>query len=89
MPYFVPKGSVCIDGVSLTLAEVDVPAGLIGVALIPETLAKTTLGDLKPGHSVNIEADVMVKTVVHTLRHFLSHTPDALAGIPGAGARAR
>jgi riboflavin synthase len=75
LPYFVPKGSVCIDGVSLTLAHVDVAAGQIGVALIPETLAKTTLGRLKPGDTVNVEADVLVKTIVHTLRHFA--TPSA------------
>ena len=74
MAYFVPKGSVCIDGVSLTLAQVDVAAGFIGVALIPETLAKTTLNLLKPGDTVNIEADMMVKTIVHTLRHFAAHS---------------
>ncbi len=83
MPYFVPKGSVCIDGVSLTLAAVDAAAGIIGVALIPETLAKTTLGRLKQGDTVNLEADVLVKTVVHTLRHFMAHSSGLPTTSPG------
>lgn len=72
MAYMVPKGSVAIDGVSLTIAGVEVESpgpGSIEIALIPTTLAKTTLGGLKPGESVNVEADVMAKTVVHYLRH--------------------
>jgi riboflavin synthase len=68
MEYMVPKGSVAVEGVSLTIAAVDV--GAIEIALIPTTLAKTTLAQLKPGDAVNIEADVMAKTVVHYLRHF-------------------
>lgn len=73
MAYMVPKGSVAIDGVSLTIAGVNVESpenGAIEIALIPITLAKTTLGGLKPGDAVNVEADVMAKTVVHYLRHF-------------------
>ena len=84
MPYFVPKGSVCIDGVSLTLAKVDAAAGMIEVALIPETLAKTTLGRLKDGDMVNLEADVLVKTIVHTLRHFVANSSGMLTAGPGA-----
>jgi len=84
MPYFVPKGSVCIDGVSLTLAKVDAAAGMIEVALIPETLAKTTLGRLKEGDMVNLEADVLVKTIVHTLRHFVANSSGMLTAGPGA-----
>lgn len=144
-PYLTPKGSVCIDGVSLTIAELfpsgqaapgqtpghaptpgatpapeasDGPArggrdhaagdgaaegggggavgsggeggsgssgsgaggaggGAFSVALIPTTLAKTTLGALKPGARVNIECDVLTKAVVHTLRTSL---PTILAG---------
>lgn len=70
MAYMVPKGSVALDGVSLTLAGVDVAGSAIEIALIPTTLAKTTLGALGPGDSINVEADVMAKTVVHYMRHF-------------------
>ena len=69
MEYMTPKGSVCIEGVSLTIAEVQ-PREWFEVALIPVTLVKTTLGDLKAGESVNLEADVFAKTVVHWLKHY-------------------
>jgi riboflavin synthase len=72
--YLVPKGSVCVDGVSLTVAAVQTPAaphaGWFEVALIPVTLERTTLAALKPGDEVNIEMDVMAKTIVHYLEHF-------------------
>jgi len=79
MKWMVPKGSVALDGVSLTLAAVDVGAGsgavsAIEIALIPTTLAKTTLGGLKVGDLINVEADVMAKTVVHYLEHFAGAT---------------
>jgi riboflavin synthase len=57
----VPKGSGAIDGVSLTV--VDVEATGFDVALIPHTLAVTTLGERKPGDRVNLEADVLGKYV--------------------------
>jgi riboflavin synthase len=57
------KGSVAIDGVSLTLATVDPSAGLFAVALIPTTLALTTLDALKIGDAVNIETDMIGKWV--------------------------
>ena len=57
----VSKGSVAIDGVSLTL--VDVTADQFSVALIPHTLAVTTLGALEPGDPVNIETDLLAKYV--------------------------
>ncbi|HTU26870.1 MAG TPA: riboflavin synthase, partial [Pirellulales bacterium] len=57
----VPKGSVTVDGVSLTL--VDVAADRFSVALIPHTLAATTLGALAVGDTVNIETDVLAKYV--------------------------
>jgi riboflavin synthase len=59
--YLVEKGSVSIGGVSLTVAEVD-GAG-IAVALVPHTLAVTTLGGLEPGDQVNVEVDVLAKYV--------------------------
>ncbi|MEM7622914.1 MAG: riboflavin synthase [Planctomycetota bacterium] len=71
--FLVPKGSVCIDGVSLTIAALNAAEGWFEVALIPETLAKTTLGDLKVGDTVNLEMDVLSKTIVHYLETFLEH----------------
>src|SRR2546422_69195 len=62
----VPKGSVCIDGVSLTIAGLSAKG--FHVALIPSTIKQTTLGLLRPGDSVNLEADLIAKTVVHWLR---------------------
>ncbi|MEX0876713.1 MAG: riboflavin synthase, partial [Phycisphaerales bacterium] len=67
MRYMVPKGSVTIDGVSLTLADLDVEAGWIEVALIPETLERTNLMDRAVGDRVNMECDVLVKTIVETM----------------------
>src|SRR5262249_51334907 len=61
----VPKGSIAVDGVSLTLVDVS-PAGF-SVALIPHTLAATTLGFKKPGESVNLETDVLAKYVTRYL----------------------
>jgi riboflavin synthase len=55
----VPKGSVAVDGVSLTL--VDVAADRFSVALIPHTLANTTLGFKQPGAAVNLETDLVAK----------------------------
>ena len=57
----VSKGSIAVDGVSLTL--VDVTADRFSVALIPHTLAMTTLGALRPGDSVNLETDLLAKYV--------------------------
>jgi riboflavin synthase len=59
--YLVEKGSVTVEGVSLTVAELD-EAGF-AVALVPHTLAVTTLGGLAPGDPVNIEVDVLAKYV--------------------------
>jgi len=61
LPLMVPKGSIAIDGVSLTL--VDVTDVGFSVMLIPHTLAATTLGTLKPGDRVNIETDMLAKHV--------------------------
>ncbi len=59
--YVVEKGSVALDGVSLTAVEVAEQG--FGVALIPETLARTTLGSLEPGRVINVEVDVLAKYV--------------------------
>ena len=62
----IPRGSIAIDGVSLTLARVH--DDRFEVALIPETLERTTLGKLVVGDVVNIEADILAKTVLHQLQ---------------------
>jgi riboflavin synthase len=65
--FVVEKGSVTINGVSLTVARLD---GLQAeIAIIPQTLAATNLGDLSPGDSFNFEADVLGKYVARVLAH--------------------
>ncbi len=59
--YCVEKGSIAVDGTSLTVAAVD--DGGFAVALIPHTLEATTLGSLEPGDPVNLEVDVLAKYV--------------------------
>jgi riboflavin synthase len=63
--FIVPKGSVAIDGVSLTVASVK--ASHFEVALIPTTLRLTTLGKKQPGWPFNLETDVLSKTIVSWL----------------------
>lgn len=70
MEWVAPKGSVTIEGVSLTIADVNVQRATFGVALIPTTLELTTLGALREGSRVNLEGDVIAKTVVHWLKHY-------------------
>lgn len=65
MNYIIPRGSVAIDGVSLTLARVREDS--FDVALIPATLELTTLGQREAGDQVNIEADILAKTIVHQM----------------------
>lgn len=69
--YLLPKGSICLDGVSLTLARVSGP--WFEVALIPTTLAITQLGRREEGWPLNVECDVMVKAVVETVERALAH----------------
>ena len=59
--YVVEKGSIAVDGVSLTVARVDDRG--FDVSLIPETLERTTLGSAEPGRNVNLEVDVIAKYV--------------------------
>jgi len=63
--YCVEKGSVTVDGVSLTVAELLEDA--FAVALVPHTLSATTLRDLAPGQAVNLEVDVLAKYVERLL----------------------
>lgn len=66
MRYVIPKGAIALDGVSLTV--VDVRAGCFSVVLIPTTLERTTFGKRREGDSLNIETDIISRTVVHTLQ---------------------
>jgi riboflavin synthase len=74
--YVVPKGSITVDGVSLTV--VDVHADSFTVSLIPETLARTTLGTRAAGDRVNLETDVIARHVEKLLPHYVA------AYLPGA-----
>lgn len=65
----VVKGSVAVDGISLTIAQMDKES--FTIAIIPETLKRTTLGAAKPGDAVNIETDILVKTVRKQLDEIL------------------
>jgi riboflavin synthase len=84
MPFIIPKGSIAIDGVSLTIASVETDT--FSVALIPTTLAVTTLGLLKVGDKVNIETDILARTIVTTLRRLYGRgeSPAAESGPPPA-----
>jgi riboflavin synthase len=70
--YCVEKGSIAVDGVSLTIAGLR--DGAFEVALIPHTLERTTLGALQPGDEVNLEVDMLAK-YVEKLTH-----PDTISG---------
>lgn len=65
----IVKGSVAVDGISLTVAEADQTG--FSVAIIPQTMIKTTLGSAKVGDIVNIETDLIVKTIKKQLEKIL------------------
>jgi riboflavin synthase len=65
LPYVVERGSIAIEGVSLTVAAVDDP--VVEVSLIPETLERTTLGSVEPGDRANVECDVLARYVARQL----------------------
>ncbi|GAB4243008.1 MAG: riboflavin synthase [Thermoleophilia bacterium] len=64
-PFLAPKGSVAVDGISLTVMEVEKSEFVVGI--IPHTLAATTLAAARPGTRVNLEADVLARYVHQTL----------------------
>jgi riboflavin synthase alpha subunit len=68
LPCIVPKGGVAVEGVSLTVASADAVRTSFEIALIPTTLRLTTLGELRVGDQVNLETDILSRTVVHALR---------------------
>jgi riboflavin synthase len=64
--YMVYKGSITIDGISLTIASLE--GSLMGVTIIPHTFANTRLGSLQPGARVNLEVDVIAKHIEKLLQ---------------------
>ncbi len=68
-PYLIEKGSITLDGVSLTINRIYDES--FDVMLIPETLAQTTLGDRRPGDLLNIEVDMLGKYVVQSMKGIL------------------
>ena len=66
MPFIAPKGSVALDGVSLTVNEV--AQGHFGVNIIPYTLAHTSLGEARPGQRLNLEIDPLARYVARLLQ---------------------
>lgn len=69
MKYMAEKGSVTIDGISLTLFEVNHEEETITLNLIPETIERTILGSRNVQDTVNIEADQVIKHIEHLLQH--------------------
>jgi riboflavin synthase len=65
--FVASKGSVAIDGISLTVNEVE--GNRFGVNIIPHTQAVTTLGQAKPGQRVNLEVDMLARYVQRLLEH--------------------
>ncbi|NQU66572.1 MAG: riboflavin synthase [Candidatus Marinimicrobia bacterium] len=65
MRYCIPKGSIALDGISLTIAEIE--DNLITIALIPHTLEQTTLGIKQPGETLNVETDIVGKYIERLL----------------------
>jgi len=70
--YIIEKGYIAVDGISLTIGEVD-DSGGFNLHIIPETLRRTTLGAKEIGGTVNLEIDTMTQTVVDTIKRMM-HT---------------
>ena len=66
------KGFVALDGASLTISSVDPARARFAVSLIPETIARTTLGSVAPGERVNLEVDRETQTIVETVERLFS-----------------
>ncbi|MDY6983412.1 MAG: riboflavin synthase [Pseudomonadota bacterium] len=77
--YIAHKGSVCIDGVSLTVNEVN--GDTFGVNIIPHTAERTTLQDYRPGHQVNIEVDVVSRYLERLLEGRAGGGTDSAEGL--------
>ncbi len=78
--YLFLKGFVALDGASLTISHSDQSAAAIGVSLIPETIARTTLGLVEVGDAVNIEIDAQTQAVVETTERVMAERLAQQAG---------
>ena len=86
--FLAPKGSVAIDGASLTLNAVGAPRGeavVFDVMLVPHTLGKTLLGELRPGAAVNLEVDVLARYVARQLEVVALHAGGAASSAGRGG----
>ena len=75
-PFLVPKGCICVDGISLTVASLE--ADRFSVRIIPVTWNETALRFRKAGDFVNLEADLIGKYVCHQLQRMLGRGPEAV-----------
>ena len=82
MPYLLWKGWAALDGASLTISRLDRDANRIAVSLIPETLARTSLGTVEVGDKVNLELDGQVQAIVETVQNVL-RDPDLRTQVLG------
>ncbi|MGB3557882.1 MAG: riboflavin synthase [Geitlerinemataceae cyanobacterium] len=80
-PYIVPKGSIAVNGISLTVAECDRASSWFKVAVIPHTYEETNLRTLKPGSWVNLEGDILGKYVEKFLHHRIGGTAQSMEAI--------
>ena len=82
-PYLVYKGSIAIDGISLTIAELE--SETLSVTIIPHTYRNTTLGTYQPGSRVNIECDILAKHVEKLVRNLDLKQPLTVARLREEG----
>jgi len=85
--HIIPKGSVTVEGVSMTVAEVGDKGNTFTLAVIPTTLEKTTLSGQVVGDKVNIETDILARTVVHYLEQMHAVDGAGRAGHGGPGVK--
>ncbi|MBN1419508.1 MAG: riboflavin synthase, partial [Planctomycetes bacterium] len=71
--WIIPKGSIAVDGVSLTVTEVE--GRSFGVAVVPYTLQQTALGDRRPGDKVHLECDPFGKWIFQAVREIIAGRP--------------
>ena len=76
-PYIIPKGSIAINGISLTIAECDPNGSWFQCAVIPVTYQETNLSSLQEGNWVNLESDILGKYVNKLLHHRSSNNSDS------------
>ena len=75
-PYIVPKGSIAVNGISLTVADCDADGNWFEIAVIPHSFSETNLSYLQTGSLVNLEADILGKYVAKFLRSGRNSHPE-------------